>query len=107
MTPGTLKYFKFSGTAKRSEYWAVYIILLLVIFITSFAHQVSSNLGSVVSLVIFLPMVSVFVATVVRRVRDAGLNPWWAGAMIIPAVGTIAFIVFGCIKSVEQETTDD
>jgi len=44
------------------------------------------------------------IATTVRRCRDAGISPWFAGTILIPWFAIIPFIVFGCLKSDISET---
>jgi uncharacterized membrane protein YhaH (DUF805 family) len=81
------EYFKFEGTAKRQEYWAV-IVLSIVAYIAGFIVLESGVLGALI-------------AVTIKRLRDAGLNTWWTLAILIPYVGTVATIVFGVIGSKE------
>ena len=94
------EYFKFEGTAKRQEYWAV-IVLSIVAYVAGFIVLESGALGALLALVIFVAALWALLAVTVKRLRDAGLNTWWTLAILIPYLGTVATIVFGVIGSKE------
>ena len=94
------EYFKFEGTAKRQEYWAV-ILLSIVAYIAGFIVLESGALGALIGLAIFVAALWATIAVTIKRLRDAGLNTWWILAILIPYVGTVASIVFGVIGSKE------
>jgi len=105
------KYFAFTGNASRSEYWGVNIIsylLLLPILFVGLIFTMGGLLGSVVGGLLILAGVVALtwavIATTVRRCRDAGISPWFAGTILIPWFAIIPFIVFGCLKSDISET---
>lgn len=109
------KYFAFTGTSTRSEYWGVYLIswallgltssLAFMIFVLSlpFTIVVIGLLGWIISLAI-LCVGSVlscwlWIATTIRRCNDAGINPWFAITVLLPPpFGTIPVVVFGCLN---------
>ena len=100
------KYFAFIGTASRSEYWGVNIIsylLLIPILIVGLIFTMGGLLGSVVGGLLILGGVVALtwavIATTVRRCRDAGISPWFAGTILIPWLALIPFIIFGCLNS--------
>jgi uncharacterized membrane protein YhaH (DUF805 family) len=100
-------YFEFSGTAKRQEYWGA-IVAVIVTYITGvIALEEGGTLGALFSLFICVAALWVMVATTVRRLNDAGLNRWWVLATVVPYVGSIATIAFGCIASKEEDDTVD
>ena len=94
------EYFKFEGTAKRQEYWAV-IVLSIVAYVAGFIVLESGALGALLALVIFVAALWALLAVTVKRLRDAGLNTWWTLAILVPYLGTVATIVFGVIGSKE------
>lgn len=96
------EYFKFEGTAKRQEYWAV-IVLSIVAYVAGFIVLESGALGALVALGIFVAAFWALIAVTIKRLRDAGLNTWWTLAILIPYLGTIATIVFGIIGSKENK----
>ncbi len=102
------QYFKFDGASTRSEYWAVNIVGGICAFILAFfgviiASTSTGNFGIAVGVTIlvatFIAAIWLSIATAVRRCKDAGLNPWWAAATCIPYIGSIVFIVLGCLKT--------
>ena len=103
------KYFKFDGTAQRSEFWAVTIVNAICAVILAFAaiaimtidSTFAIALGVLALLATLVVSYWVTIATCVRRCKDAGINPWWTLAIIIPYVGSIVFIVLGCLKTDE------
>ena len=97
------QYFNFNGVAKRQEYWAVVIISILAMVIGFVALEDPSTIAVVFGLVTLVATIWAILATTVRRLRDAGLNVWWILVTLIPYVGTVATIVFGCIGSVESK----
>ena len=97
------EYFKFEGTAKRQEYWAV-ILLSVVAYVAGFIILDSGTLGALVSIAIFVAALWATIAVTVKRLRDAGLNTWWILAILVPYVGTIASIVFGIIGTQKGDT---
>ena len=96
------EYFKFEGTAKRQEYWAV-IVLSIVAYVAGFIVLESGALGVLIALGIFVAAFWALIAVTIKRLRDAGLNTWWTLAILIPYLGTVATIVFGVIGSKESK----
>ena len=98
------EYFNFNGTAKRQEYWAVIVISILAYIAGFIALEGAGGLGALIALVVFVAALWAMIAVTVKRLRDAGLNTWWILAILVPYVGTIATIVFGCIGSKQGDT---
>ena len=96
------EYFNFNGVAKRQEYWAV-ILLSVVAYVAGFIVLESGALGALLALVIFVAALWATIAVTVKRLRDVGLNTKWILAVLVPYVGTVASIVFGCLNSKESE----
>lgn len=105
------KYFNFDGTITRSEYWAIYLVTIGLLFPIMFVVGILSMLGMLgmllgTSILCFtlVSFIIVYATTSVKRCRDAGLNPWFALALLIPTVNFVCCIVFGCLPS---ENKDD
>lgn len=103
------KYIEFTGTATRSEYWAIYLLTWVLVFIATFLFFILSLsgpigilLGSVIMLATGFFLVWLMAATAARRCRDAGINPWFVLSFIIPYINFIVFIVMGCLKTEEK-----
>jgi uncharacterized membrane protein YhaH (DUF805 family) len=104
------KYFSFSDTATRSEYWAVQLISLVVVAILMTVAGLTAisvpALGLALILALGIAYVWLLVATSVRRCRDADLSPWWTLALLLPYAGFVVWIVIGCLKTHEQQKTN-
>jgi uncharacterized membrane protein YhaH (DUF805 family) len=97
------EYFDFNGVAKRQEFWAVHIVSILVLVLAMAMLEGAGALGALVALVALVAALWVVLAVNVKRLRDVGLNTWWVLVVLVPYVGTVATIVFGCLRSVEQD----
>ena len=93
------EYFKFDGTAKRQEYWAVFILSVLAYLFGFVLLEGGDTIGALIALCIFVATLWALIAVTVKRLRDAGLSTWWTLAILVPYVGTIATLVCGCIGS--------
>lgn len=71
------RYFDFMGRSTRSEFW--FGVLFAIIVNMLFARFVGGIVSTVVSAVLFIPLM----ALTVRRFRDAGISVWW---YLIPAL---------------------
>jgi len=104
------KYFLFTGTATRSEYWGISILsylLLMAVCLVGFLLTFSGILGSIIGLLLILAGLVLSgwasLSTVTRRCRDAGINPWFTLAIFIPWFGFVPWIVFGCLKTDKKD----
>ena len=98
------EYFNFNGTAKRQEYWAVIILSIVAMAAGFVVLEGSGGLGALIALVLFVGTLWAVLAVTVKRLRDAGLSVWWILAILVPYVGTVATIVFGCVGSKQGDT---
>ena len=113
------KYATFSGRAPRSEYWFFQLFVFLVIMALGLVAMATGALagmngtsteaapttaGGIVAMIVGLAML-VFIlglivpsiALSVRRVHDTGASGWFVLLFIIPYVGGLIAIVWGCI----------
>ena len=97
------QYFNFNGVAKRQEYWAVIVLSIVAMAVGFVVLEGSGGLGALVALVLFVGTLWAVLAVTVKRLRDAGLHPLWIVTILIPYIGTVATIVFGCVGSVESK----
>lgn len=82
---GFRNYFRFTGTATRSEYWYWILFIGLVGFV-SWVPLAPVDLTAIWSLIVFFPTLSVLV----RRLRDAGYRAAW---IWLPLTGLIAIFL--------------
>jgi uncharacterized membrane protein YhaH (DUF805 family) len=92
-------YFDFKGTAKRQEYWAVFIASIVMCII----GIVITETIPLVALVVLVVTLWVYVATTVRRLRDADLHLAWIIILFIPYIATVAAVVFGIVGSADKK----
>lgn len=100
------RYLDFSRLATRSEYWGVLIIswiLAAVLTVVTVAMMVIDGvfvfLGGLALLVGFVVLIWAILATTASRCRDAGINPWWTAASLLPYIGFVIMIVIGCLQT--------
>ncbi len=81
------KFVDFEGRARRKEFWTFVLVNIVISVIIS---SISTTLGSLFSLAIFIPSLAVSV----RRLHDIGKTGWWLLIGFIPLVGLIVLIYF-------------
>jgi len=64
------KYFDFTGRATRAEFWFGLLFVFIMNFL--FARFIGGVVATVVSVILFIPMLSL----TIRRFRDAGISVW-------------------------------
>lgn len=110
------KYFSFEGRATRSEYWGTYIVSCVLLFCLIFIVGAFSLiglpfiwfLGWFINLFLLFGGLAialwVFIATAVRRCRDAGINVWFSATIFIPPpIGIIPWVVLGFLASEKKD----
>ena len=98
------KYFAFSGNATRGEYWGVNIISYVALIAAAFAGTILGDedllgtvIGALIILVTALFSVWAVFAVSVRRCHEAGINPWFTLALLMPYIAVVPWILFGCL----------
>ena len=97
------EYFSFNGVAKRQEYWAIHIVSILALILAMAMLEGAGALGALTALIILVGTLWAVLAVTVKRIRDTGLSTWWLLVVLVPYVGTVATIVFGCLSSAKQD----
>jgi transcriptional regulator with XRE-family HTH domain len=97
---GVLRGLEFTGTTPRADFWW---FALAVSMLLAFAQLLAEALGplplQIASLVVLLP----WIAACTRRLRDAGLNPWWQLISLAP-IGGILVLLY--LLSYPKQATD-
>lgn len=96
------RYATFSGRSTRSQFWLYHLGVLTFAFIGYIIDiAIAGPLGPepLVSAVIVITHYIPSLAIIVRRLHDTDKSGWLVLLCIIPLVGIIAFIVFGCTAS--------
>lgn len=81
---GVKRALEFGGTTARADFWW---FALAVAMLLALARLVAEAVGplplQIAGLLVFLPWVS----ACTRRLRDAGLSPWWQLISLVPVAG--------------------
>jgi len=92
---GFQNYVTFSGRAQRSAYWYWVLFVGLVQIIAD--RLAGETVGGLVSLVLLLPSIAVGV----RRLHDLDRTGWWFLLWLVPIVGWIVLIYWGCLRGTD------
>jgi len=89
MREGVLRGLEFTGTTSRTDFWW---FVLAIAMLLAFAELLAESFGAlpqkIASLVVLLP----WVAACTRRLRDAGINPWWQLISLAPVAGIVVLL---------------
>ena len=103
-------YVRFSGRARRKEYWGFVLFFMLTItllaLVALFIDAAVGNLDrdepitlAILPTLFGLAMVLPSIAVTVRRIHDIGLSGWFVLLGLIPTIGSLILIVFALIPS--------
>lgn len=86
---GVVRALDFGGTSARADFWW---FTLAVVMLLAFARLLAGTVGplplQIAALLVFLPWVS----ACTRRLRDAGLSPWWQLIGFLPVAGILVLL---------------
>ena len=103
MREGVLRGLEFTGTTPRADFWW---FALAVAMLLAFAELFAGVLGplplQVASLVVLLP----WIAACTRRLRDAGLSPWWQLISLAPVAGILVLLYLLTYPTAAQGPVD-
>lgn len=89
MREGVIAGLEFTGITPRADFWWFALGVMMVL---AFAKLLSETLGPLplllASLVVLLP----WLAACTRRLRDAGLSPWWQLICLVPVAGILVLL---------------
>jgi uncharacterized membrane protein YhaH (DUF805 family) len=89
MYKGVLRGVEFTGVTPRADFWW---FALAVVMLLAFAELLAEAIGpmplQIASLVVLLP----WIAACTRRLRDAGLSPWWQLISLAPVGGILVLL---------------
>ena len=100
--------FSFHGTISRTQFWLAVLVEDVVAFwalmVLALLYLNSPVMGILVAVVLSVPLLWVFCALAVKRLRDAGLSPWLCPLIFVPPVGLVVFCIAGFKPSAVKET---
>jgi len=89
MCEGVLRGLKLTGVTSRADFWW---FALAVVMLLAAAKLLVEAIGvlplQIASLVVLLP----WIAACTRRLRDAGLSPWWQLISLVPVAGILVLL---------------
>lgn len=94
-------YTKFSGRARRKEYWMFTLFNMIAVFVmVGLDNLFGTTIGKLpYGVFYFLYFLAIFVpslAVCVRRLHDVGKSGWFYLISLIPLVGTIWILILFC-----------
>ena len=100
-----LKAFSFEGTASRTEWWIVHIILVPLLVITlEIDTKTGGESGGWFFPITLLVSAWPLLATQIRRWADRGKHPLWILIGFVPFIGNLwAFVELGLFPTKEEE----
>ncbi|MGH8052539.1 MAG: DUF805 domain-containing protein [Stenotrophomonas sp.] len=103
MREGVLRGLDFTGVTPRADFWWFALAVVMVLaFAQLFADAVGPLPLQIVSLVVLLP----WIAACTRRLRDAGLNPWWQAISLAPVGGILVLLYLLTYPTKAKEPVD-
>lgn len=103
MREGVLGGLEFSGTTPRSDFWWFALGVIILLAFVKLLGEVFGPLPlQIASLVVLLP----WIAACTRRLRDAGLSPWWQLICLAPVAGILVLLYLLTHPTKEAEPTD-
>jgi transcriptional regulator with XRE-family HTH domain len=89
MREGVLRGLEFTGTTRRADFWWFALAVAMVLAFAELLAEVTGPLPlQIASLGVLLP----WIAACTRRLRDAGLNPWWQLISLAPVGGILVLL---------------
>jgi uncharacterized membrane protein YhaH (DUF805 family) len=93
------RYFEFSGRSTRAQFWYYHLVLLGLAAVGIIIDAAITEGQPLVSALIIIAHYIPSLAITVRRLHDADMSGWLVLLCLVPAIGIIAFIVYGCLPS--------
>jgi len=89
MRQGVLRGLEFTGITSRADFWWFALAVAMVLALASLVSEAMGPLPlQATSLLVLLP----WIAACTRRLRDAGLNPWWQLISLAPVGGLLVLL---------------
>ena len=87
-----------NGTASRKRGWIVFGGLVVVAALCQLAVQLQLPQAETYAFIALGPMLSLWLATLVQRLHDAGRSGYWALITLVPVLGLLAILVILMLK---------
>jgi uncharacterized membrane protein YhaH (DUF805 family) len=93
------KYVRFSGRARRSEYWWFGLFFTITYIVGDFVLPLVGDIGQVFGVLLVLSFFLPMIAVTVRRLHDTDRSGWFCLISFIPLAGDIIVLVVTCQDS--------
>jgi uncharacterized membrane protein YhaH (DUF805 family)/cold shock CspA family protein len=123
VTPGLFSYFRycvtsgyvrFSGRARRREYWSFILISLICFAIVGgigfaagtalgFDEAEEPTVSALALFCLWLYLILPSLSVLVRRVHDIGLSGWFVLLGLVPMIGSLIILVFTLVGSQKHD----
>ncbi len=84
----------FRGRASRSAFWWFVLLQIIAYLVIGFITNRSSVAGTILDIVVGIPLWLAGLSLTVRRLHDANHTGWWWWIGLVPIVGWIVLLVF-------------
>ena len=101
MRDGIVRGLDFRGTTSRPDFWWC---VLAVAMLLAFAELLAPALGPLPLQIVSLAVLVPWIAACTRRLRDAGLNPWWQLLSLAPVGGILVVLYLTTYPTASRET---
>lgn len=103
MREGVLGCLEFTGTTPRADFWWFALGVVMLLAFTKMLGEAFGPLPlQIASMVVLLP----WIAACTRRLRDAGLSPWWQLISLAPVAGILVLLYLLAHPTKEAEPAD-
>lgn len=100
---GVILGLEFTGSTPRADFWRFALAVAMLLALAKLLGEVLGPLPlQISSLVVLLP----WIAACTRRLRDAGLSPWWQLISLAPVAGFLVLIYLLALPTKEIEPVD-
>lgn len=104
MRDGVLCGLEFTGTTSRHDFWWFALAVAMLLALVKLLGEVLGPVPlQIASLVVLLP----WIAACTRRLRDAGLSPWWQLISLAPVAGVLLLLYLLTYRTKNDEPADD
>ncbi|MGO9781146.1 MAG: DUF805 domain-containing protein [Streptosporangiaceae bacterium] len=84
----------FRGRASRSAFWWFVLLQVIAYLVVGFITNRSSVAGTILDILVGIPLWLAGLSLTVRRLHDANHTGWWWWIGLVPIVGWIVLLVF-------------
>ena len=100
---GVIRGLDFDGTTPRARFW--WFALAILMFL-ALAELISESFGPLPLQLASLLMLLPWIAACTRRLRDAGLSPWWQLISLAPVGGILVLLYLLTFRAKASEVVE-